>query len=280
MKWRREGSVQTTVPSLWLEFVSQVTTDLSCHATNFIAPNCNPRDEALAAALNFGRSPFKEQSDKDGIRRYKPVWPVGDELVAVASSSAIKVSLTNRTHLFKTSVTGRLTRRDRRVDAAADFMPRKNNYMHRVSDAWCRGQERLCCVFFFFCVRSLPQACAAARAKAMQRAWTIVCFYYYFFFFPDEWTEAAPKQLIFARNANDWARPKAWNLVQLYAQSQPPAQTSRGKPAGRFASTKFSQCLFVLLLFGSAFSMILSPNCRLKSLMTHLASPSFYSFRI
>lgn len=118
-----------------MEFVSQVTTDLSCHATNFIAPNCNPRDEALAAALNFGRSPFKEQSDKDGIRRYKPVWPVGDELVAVASSSAIKVSLTNRTHLFKTSVTGRLTSQDRRVDAAADFMPRTNNYMHRMSDA-------------------------------------------------------------------------------------------------------------------------------------------------
>lgn len=180
MKWRRKGSVQMTVPSLWLEFVSQVTTDLSCHATNFIAPNCNPRDEALAAALNFGCSPFKEQGDKDGIRRYKPVWPVGDELVAVASSSAIKVSLTNRTHLFKTSVTGRLTSQDRRVDAAADFMPRTNNYMHLMSDAWCRGQERQCCVFLFFfccCVRSLPQACAAARAKAMQRAWTVVCFY-------------------------------------------------------------------------------------------------------
>lgn len=282
MKWRREGSVQMTVPSLWLEFVSQVTTDLSCHATNFIAPNCNPRDEALAAALNFGRSPFKEQSDKDGIRRYKPVWPVGDELVAVASSSAIKVSLTNRTHLFKTSVTGRLTSQDRRVDAAADFMPRTNNYMHRMSDAWCRGQERLCCVYFFFlllCAFIATSLCSC-QSKSDAACMDGCVFLLIFFFFPDEWTEAAPKQLIFARNANDWARPKAWNLLQLYAQSQPPAQTSRGKPAGCFASTKFSQCLFVLLLCGSAYSMILSPNCRLKSLMTHLASPSFYSFLI
>lgn len=67
---------------------------------------------------------------------------------------------------------------DRRADVAADFMPRTNSYMHLMPDAGCRGQKRLCCVFLFFCcVRSLPQACAAAGTKAMQRAWTVVCFY-------------------------------------------------------------------------------------------------------
>lgn len=254
---------------------------VSCHATNFIAPNCNPSDEALAAALNFGCSPFKEQSDKDGIRRYKPVWAVGDELVAVASSSAIKVSLTNRTHLFKTSVTGRLTSQDRRADTAADFMPRTNNYMHLMSDARCRGQMRLCCVLFFLLLCTfIATSLCSCRNKSDAACMDSCVFLFILFIFPDEWTEAAPKQLIFARNANDWARPKAWNLVQLYAQSQPPAQTSREKPARRFASTIFSLCLFVLLLCGSAYSMILSPNCRLKSLMTRLASPSFYSFWI
>lgn len=95
--------------------------------------------------LWFECSAFKERSKEDVIGRYKPVWAVGDELVAVASSSAIKVSLTNRTHLFKTSLTGRITI-DWWADAAADYMPRSNIYMHLISDASCRRQKRPSCI--------------------------------------------------------------------------------------------------------------------------------------
>lgn len=124
-------------------------------------------------------SPFRERSEEDVIRRYKPVWAVGDELVAVASSSAIKVSLTNRTHLFKTSVTGRITK-DWRANAAADSMPRSNYYMHLMTDASCQED---CLAFFFAFLRSLPQACAAAGTKAVPRAWTFVCVFVILFIF-------------------------------------------------------------------------------------------------
>lgn len=122
---------------------------MSSRATSFSVPNCHPNDKYVAAAQILVCSPFKEQSEEDVIKRYKPVWAVGDELVAVASSSVIKVSLTNRTHLFKTSVTGRITK-DWRSNAAADYMLRSNDYMHLMSDASCQID---CLAFFFvFCV--------------------------------------------------------------------------------------------------------------------------------
>lgn len=41
----------------------------------------------------------------------------------------------------------------------------------------------LCFFVFLCCARSLPQACAAAGTKMMQRAWTVVCFYTFYLFF-------------------------------------------------------------------------------------------------
>lgn len=123
---------------------------MSYRATNFSASNCHPNDADVAVALISLCSPFKERSEEDVIRWYKPVWAVGGELVAVASSSAIKVSLTNRTHLFKTCVTGRITK-DWRANAAAGSMPRSNNYMHLMPDG--SMSKGLFLIFLFFCVQ-------------------------------------------------------------------------------------------------------------------------------
>lgn len=140
-----------------------------------------------------------------------------------------------------------------------------------------RTKETVLCFFFVVVVyvhcHKLVQLPEQKRCSVHGQ---LCCFYSFYSFFQTSGQKQHRSNLYL----RGMPMTEPGQKLEIFNQSQPPAQTSREKPAGRFASAIFSQCLFVLLLCGSAYSMILSPNCRLKSLMTHLASPSFYSFRI